>query len=144
MNLYSKVKVGTNELNDTSWILDKNGEYLPVKDAMPSLLEQGSNYSATVGRVKLLIEELNNDLDYLSNERIISINVHKPSLIDVVVSSNYETNDGKKINPLTDMDGLEKGHIESDAHGGDKSIENITAQEFESNRDYGTMDLIEK
>lgn len=132
----SHVKPGTDELNDTHWVKDKDtGKHSPVPESWPSHCEGGMSLNSIIGRVKWLLESLRADESKLLKQQTISDIVGTSNMSTVMVHNNMEDSNGNEID-LTAPGVREIGHMESVANGGSDALPNTKPQPKSDNRSY--------
>ena len=119
-----------------------NGILDRLPDSYPAHAAGGYKLKSIIGRVKLLINELNNDLDELLTERTIDNNKSMPKKSDVLISNNYKSLGGTLIDPTKkSSDKYERGHVIADANGGSRELDNFVPEVKQSNRKRGARNI---
>ena len=131
-------------LNEKSYVNDGKGA-VPKADSYPSHKKGSYKLPSITGRMKILVNELNESFDWLVKELIISTTTSMPKKSSVLAANNYKSNAGVLIDPTKKSSKkYERGHAQSDKNGGDKNIGNIKPQIKKANRAYSGRNMITK
>jgi hypothetical protein len=125
---------GVLQINEKSYTYD--GKYIvPKADSFYSHKRGGYKYASIIGRIKTLINELNESFEDLTSEMIISTTTAMPSKSAVRAASGYKSNANVLIDPTKkSADKYERGHDKSVKNGGSNNLSNIKPQIKKANR----------
>lgn len=117
-------------------------ERLP--DSYPAHCSGGYKLKSIIGRLKILINELQSDLITLRDSRVVSESTSAPKKSTVAANNNWKTLGGEIIDPTkTSYDTFERGHTQAKALGGSYDDENFVAERKQSNRARGARNIIQ-
>ena len=120
-----------------------NGVVDKLPDSFPAHCSGGYKLKSIVGRLKILINELNLDVNRLKKNRVVSESVSAPKKSTVVVNNDWKTLGGGFIDPTkTSYDTIERGHINANALGGSLNDDNFVPETKKSNRLRGARNII--
>lgn len=122
------------QINEKSYTYDGK-HIIPKADSFYSHRRGGYKYASIIGRIKILVNELNESFDNLVSERIISTTTAMPSKSAVRVANGYMSNANILIDPTKkSADKYERGHITSVKNEGSNDLNNIKPQLKKANR----------
>ena len=133
---------GEEHLNDKSYVNDGKG-VVAKADSYPSHKAGGYKLVSMTGRMKILVNELNESFEWLNTERIISTTVSMPKKSSVLAANNYMSNAGVLIDPTKkSSDKYERGHVQSRKNEGEDVVSNLKPQVKKANRAYSGRNMI--
>ena len=113
-----------------------------LPDSYPAHSSGGYKKKSIIGREKILLNELSDDLKTLITDRVISESLTMPKKSDVLSSNNYTSLGGTMINPIKkSSDKFERGHLTADALGGSRELDNFVPEAKKSNRKRGARNI---
>jgi hypothetical protein len=132
-------------LNVKSYSFDNNKGIVANADSYPAHKSGGYKLASITGRMKILINELNEKFNWLVDERIISTTTSMPKKSSVLAANDYISNAGVLIDPTKkSSEKYERGHITSRKNGGDDSVANLKPQLKKANRSYSGRNMVKK
>jgi hypothetical protein len=132
-------------LNVKSYSFDNNKGIVANADSYPAHKSGGYKLASITGRMKILINELNEKFNWLVDERIISTTTSMPKKSSVLAANDYVSNAGVLIDPTKkSSEKYERGHITSRKNGGDDSVANLKPQLKKANRSYSGRNMVKK
>jgi len=136
---------GKKVINDEHWIQDpKTKKFSHFPEGYPAHSSGGVKLVSKKGRLDWLLDALNEDMDKLIKDGVISNNTTMASWDDLFVLGEGKDSDGDKISLVDETETREKGHIQAVANEGDNSPENNKLQKKKSNRQYSKRTMISK
>ena len=112
-------------------------------DSYPAHCAGGYKLKSIIGRLRKLINELNDDFSVLKNDRIVSESTSAPKKSTVVVNNDWKSLGGGFIDPTkTSYDTIERGHKNAKALGGSYDDDNFVPEHKKSNRKRGARNII--
>ena len=115
-------------------------ERLP--DSFPAHASGSYKLTSIIGRMKIFVNELREDLTELLNDRVVSESVSAPKKSNIASNNNWKTLGGGFIDPTkTSYDRFEKGHVQAKALGGSYDEDNIVPEDKGSNRKRGARNI---
>lgn len=115
---------------------------IPKLDSYPSHKSGGFKLASIIGRMKILVSELNEDFDELVKLQIISEIVSMPSKAKVLAAHGHRSNAGVLISRTkSSSDKYERGHVKSRMNGGEDVVANLKPQVKSANRAYSGRDM---
>ncbi len=127
-------------LNTKSFTELDNGDIEVLEHGYAGHCAGGFKENSLRDRLKMLLEELNNDFNTLLSKRVISKVTSMPSMKKVMANSGFKTITGKLIDP-TKQNKLDKGHKNAKAKGGSYEVSNLAPQSSKANRQNKARDL---
>jgi hypothetical protein len=128
--------------NKKSYIVD--GKNLVQRaDSYPAHKSGGFKLPSIMGRMKILINELNEDFDGLVKQQTISENTSMPSKSKTLAANNFTSN-AKVLIQVTKSSGdqYERGHVKSRKNGGEDRVGNLKPQTKKANRAYSGRNML--
>lgn len=129
-------------MSNSSHYYKVNGKWAYVQDGWPSHCSGTYNAASKIGRIKWLLDALQNSMDELLRDRVLSNEHSMPDMPTIMSHNNHIDSEGNKINLAKTNVNYERGHENSKARGGDNSLDNLKPQRKESNRQYSDKDMI--
>lgn len=127
--------------NEESYIFDGK-KWIPKDDSLPSHKKGGFKFKSIMGRMKIMINKLNEDFDELVKSQTISEATTMPSKAKVLAANDYRSNAGVPINPTkSSSDKYERGHVKSRKNGGEDVVTNLKPQVKDANRAYSGRNM---
>jgi hypothetical protein len=132
---------GELQINEKSYTYD--GKYIvPKADSFYSHKRGGYKYASIIGRIKTIVNELNESFNELESERIISTS-SMPTTSKVRAASGYKSNANVLIDPTKkSADKYERGHVKSVKNEGSNDLSNIKPQIKKANRAQSGRNMI--
>lgn len=127
-------------LNTKSFTELDNGDIEILEHGYAGHCAGGFKENSLRDRLKMLLEELNNDFNKLLNQRVVSTVTSMPSMAKVMANSGFKTITGKLIDP-TKQNKLDRGHKNAKAKGGSYEVGNLAPQSSNANRKNKARDL---
>jgi len=128
--------------NEESYVFDGK-KWIPKDDSLPSHKKGGFKFKSIMGRMKIMINKLNEDFDELLKCQTISESTTMPSKANVLAANDYRSNAGVRINPTkSSSDKYERGHVKSRKNGGEDVVTNLKPQIKKANRAYSGRNMI--
>jgi hypothetical protein len=129
-------------LNGKSYVNDGKG-VVAKADSYPSHKAGGYKLVSITGRMRILVNELNESFGWLVTERIISTTTTMPKKSSVLAANNYISNAGVLIDPTKkSSDKYERGHVQSRKNEGEDVVKNLKPQVKKANRAYSGRNMI--
>jgi hypothetical protein len=129
-------------LNEKSYVNDGKGAVAKA-DSYPSHKKGGYKLVSMTGRMKILVNELNESFEWLAKELIISTTVSMPKKSSVLAANDYTSNAGVLIDPTKkSSDKYERGHVQSRKNEGEDVVSNLKPQVKKANRAYSGRNMI--
>lgn len=130
--------------NRESYVFDTK-KWIPKDDSLPSHKKGGFKFASIIGRMKIMINKLNEEFDELVKLQIISEATTMPSKSRVLAANDYRSNTGVLINPTkSSSDKYERGHVKSRKNGGEDVVNNLKPQVKTANRAYSGRNMTTK
>lgn len=130
-------------LNDKSYQYDTNKQIVKKANSWPSHKDGGYKLASTIGRMRILINELTIDFKQLEKDRVITTTTTMAPKSEVFASNGFKSNVGKIINPTkSSADKYERGHIQSRKNEGTDDALNLSPQIKTANRKYSGKNMI--
>ena len=132
-----------NVLNAKSYQYDTNKQIVKKADSWPSHKDGGYKLASTIGRMKILVNELNASFKQLEKDRIITTTTTMAPKSEVLAVNGFKSNVGILINPTkASVDKYERGHIQSRKNEGTDDASNLSPQIKKANRKYSGKNMI--